>query len=967
MVGFETFFNKRVNTKFVVRNIAPGNKCLHLFMYPINNGDTRDLLDIPTVSEADLRHSLLKGELLVKFLAHELEVVESTIDLLQFDPEQLAFLQSIGITTGLEVVVPPPIDQTLQVAKSGAQYTSVKDAVDAITDASSVKPYVIQVYPGLYVESPFAAKPYVTIRGVGDLYGVILQTNDNNTHFITGDVAADISNLSIIGPTSVGCAAVNFESVGVIPFVLNKITIMAGYYGVWCHPSAGEGVLHCLQVSNYFIGSNIQEFMRVTDHGFMVGISCSAMSGPANSIMVGYRASGPDSTLSLDACTFLNAGNTDGLLIDDGTNVKTIGCAFTQGLNAIHVGSTGSGTILRAAGLVIRNDFTYDFLVDTPLCNIAFQGIANKDKLSIPNGTPFVASFVDRESAEPGKVVIGELWLGHTGADSFPLGSYSYSSAVTGLASGGTVIEGPGLVVNVGAGVGYINTGTSVTRVTWDPIVIPVTAELDRAWIIVDATGTVQESLFRPDPTLVISLCSYATNDHLVVGISKYINDITQIAPKLAIYDRDVMGPMCVSGGIVTKHAGVSLELDVTAATYYVYFTRQVTSGQSPLTFTYWRRSPISGWIKEDGYTSIDTNYYDNSGTLTLVPGGKYKRDCLYVTQDSSTEEYHVVYGQELFDGVPPGDSLINPTPPDFLNQAACRLAAIVTLSGAVDIEAVIDQRPFNGQFAAASTGVTRHGDLLDLGLDQHPQYQLRSEENQVSGYCGLNVSAQVAAAQLPLTAVPPTNVDATAAVVGASNEIARANHKHNISVAAPVTIGTANALGISTSLALADHVHAHGAQISPTDHALSTALASGFMSAAQFTRLSNTIISTMMWGNDGVSSTTATRFLAPGYLSSTAHTTAIQFRCPCAGTLKNFYVHHNSGAGNGNAIVYTIMINNIASTLTISMASTAADGSDLVHTVAVAQGDLIDIRVTKELSVGTSPTNVLATLALAQ
>ena len=101
-VGFNTFFPKQVNTVFVVRNVDPGRKRVRVFNYPIPYGMERDLMTIPEVSEADIRHSLLKGTLAVKFRAGELVVVESNIDLLQFDSTQKAFLQSIGVMDGLE-------------------------------------------------------------------------------------------------------------------------------------------------------------------------------------------------------------------------------------------------------------------------------------------------------------------------------------------------------------------------------------------------------------------------------------------------------------------------------------------------------------------------------------------------------------------------------------------------------------------------------------------------------------------------------------------------------------------------------------------------------------------------------------------------------------------------------------------------------------------------------------------------
>lgn len=101
-VGFETWVPKTCTTVFVVKNIAPENKRIKIFHYPINNGDERDLLTIPQVSEADIRHSLLKGELKTKFETGEAIVTRSNIDLIQFDDCQKEWLQSYGVTEGIE-------------------------------------------------------------------------------------------------------------------------------------------------------------------------------------------------------------------------------------------------------------------------------------------------------------------------------------------------------------------------------------------------------------------------------------------------------------------------------------------------------------------------------------------------------------------------------------------------------------------------------------------------------------------------------------------------------------------------------------------------------------------------------------------------------------------------------------------------------------------------------------------------
>lgn len=89
---------------FIVRNVTPDRgKTIRIFHYPILFNTTRDILQIPGVAEADIRASLLKGELRHKLLAKDIIVECSDIDLLQFNDDQKLFLQQSGIIKGLEV------------------------------------------------------------------------------------------------------------------------------------------------------------------------------------------------------------------------------------------------------------------------------------------------------------------------------------------------------------------------------------------------------------------------------------------------------------------------------------------------------------------------------------------------------------------------------------------------------------------------------------------------------------------------------------------------------------------------------------------------------------------------------------------------------------------------------------------------------------------------------------------------
>lgn len=93
--------------QFVVLNIADPPKVVRLFHYPINpngqDGDTRDILRIPGVGEADIRASLLKGEIQHKIRAQEIVILASDVDLLSFNNNQTAFLYSSGVATGVQI------------------------------------------------------------------------------------------------------------------------------------------------------------------------------------------------------------------------------------------------------------------------------------------------------------------------------------------------------------------------------------------------------------------------------------------------------------------------------------------------------------------------------------------------------------------------------------------------------------------------------------------------------------------------------------------------------------------------------------------------------------------------------------------------------------------------------------------------------------------------------------------------
>lgn len=120
------------------------------------------------------------------------------------------------------------------------------------------------------------------------------------------------------------------------------------------------------------------------------------------------------------------------------------------------------------------------------------------------------------------------------------------------------------------------------------------------------------------------------------------------------------------------------------------------------------------------------------------------------------------------------------------------------------------------------------------------------------------------------------------------------------------------------------------------------------------------------VFGAGTLTNTTQTRFLFPGFADSTAQTDTIQIYAPRAGTLQALRIRHNRLGGSPNPVVYTVRVNGVPSTLTASVASNAASGSDLVNSVVVAAGDLIDIQASKASTISGSLRDIVATVDFA-
>lgn len=123
---------------------------------------------------------------------------------------------------------------------------------------------------------------------------------------------------------------------------------------------------------------------------------------------------------------------------------------------------------------------------------------------------------------------------------------------------------------------------------------------------------------------------------------------------------------------------------------------------------------------------------------------------------------------------------------------------------------------------------------------------------------------------------------------------------------------------------------------------------------------------SVLTWGDDSVAASTATRYLAPGWDDGVAATAPRQILSPRSGIARSLQIIHQLPRGNGNLIVYTLRVNNVVTALSVSLASTAAIGGNVIANVPIAVGDILDIEVTKAINIGLTPLRIGASLEIA-
>jgi phage-related tail fiber protein len=694
----------------------------------------------------------------------------------------------------------------LQVKKDpGAnEFSSVAAAMDSITDNSLTKTYCIQVGAGVFIEPQIICKPFVFIRGHG-LGSTIIKALDPNNDFIIGCERGAIAYVTITNVTGIGKSAIYYAH------PTGNTTLAFLVDGV----KFGNNHTHAKCVSgNLFINNAIFGSVFQFTRGFVVqddGVHDARMN-VRNSTSSGMTAPYPDALFEINgtrsqiliAGTFARASSSTttssnigiGLHLLNGGKCRVLALSLTGFAKGIWCENVGAAPYMSCVGINLESN-QMDLVVDHPGTGGSFTGVSVRSKTFIDPAASVTILYSDLET--PGTVAVGPLYIGQSHATIADVSPLITKGTPLGLLDGGVLSKpSSGTILTINSGSGYIRSNGILTKLTWPTQTLDV-GIANCKYVYIDANGLVKTSLTTPEAYTTVVLGRYISNltDIMLAGPLGAIN-IEKYTPNIDRFNKIALGPVYVSGSIVTVNATVPLGLDVTSGYYFYSSEEWRPSAKQNISWLYGFNYPAAPGGRGLAVTSqMDNTYYDNGTQLVPITAGYYVKHSLFTFGDGTDVQFimgHANTQWPTLDG-----AIAAPLPPNFIPpDGAPIIACVICQQGNPNIVQILDQRPRVGFKGAATSGVTTHGDLTGLGNDDHPQYFLVNGTRALIGQLNMNGNAIVNA-----STINGLNISSLASRF-------LPNGADPIASASAVSIGpnTTNAIGIANSFARSDHTH---------------------------------------------------------------------------------------------------------------------------------------------------------------
>lgn len=293
-----------------------------------------------------------------------------------------------------------PFAQTVTVALSGGDFTSIKAAADSITDSSTTKRYQILVYPGTYSEAPITLPQYTSIQGLGNWENIIVNATTTTSPLLTAGHDSIVNNIRLTGASGAGGICLNVPDSS----YANGLEIRNCETGILV-----SGASASLISSNIVTDTGVfTDFIKVASGAYMWVSGLNVASNSAITRAVNVDGSG--TRLVVDG-SISGTSTTYGLYIDNGGHLDVKSIIVINAGTGLYAGTTGANLIHGNTGNIISNS-TYDLDINGT-SKIYFSGLlTEKEKVHIASTATNVLSFNDPSPTENSFNVLGELSVG---------------------------------------------------------------------------------------------------------------------------------------------------------------------------------------------------------------------------------------------------------------------------------------------------------------------------------------------------------------------------------------------------------------------------------------------------------------------------------------------------------------------------------------------------------------------------
>jgi len=723
-------------------------------------------------------------------------------------------------------------EHNFRVSPSGGDYTSIKDAIDAAITAGAAlgNPYQITVFPGVYTEAPMTMQQGITVTTVSRSDAVIVQASDSAEDLFTC-TGGNITGVTCGGVTDAAKALFRCSTASTLT-VLHGVSVRECSTGIAV--SNGAAVIGTdFSVDINTTGIEVGTAISVTGAGSYFAVVGGFFSVPSallpaysvNPIQTALRVADQAEVYLVGVTARIANKDTtpDTLLADGGSKTTVMASEISNCYRAARIGSAGTGTtVIVQGGAMFGNTIngqcdsaTGVFLVNAATDSFKWSAVAGAvlsgSVQSTDDDRTYLAGLLSYWFTT-GKVMTLEKWF----HDQTSTGvAWPYDTLVT---------DGGGLNVDIAAADGW------VTRHAPDHDSFNVEWEADTVALTASTTNYVG---YDSTTSLLAATTSYPGNEFVLLATVITDGSGIRFIHRTRALAHDVQARMqeyleitrkiLLKTGLSTVAGSTVVKFEVQSGEWYRSIDIIPYTGTgTDAAFSYFYGS--NGATEVTGQTSVDTVYYDASGTLTAMTASYYRSDTVVLTSDGRIS---VIYGTAEFATELLAIATSLGSVPTFMEATGITLARLIVQQGN-GITTIVDERPVGEVSGGSGQTIAVHANLAGLSADDHTQYLLASGTRPMAGDLnmgsnnigtvgtvdGVTVSAHAGrhapgAADALTTYTPVTTQVGATAAEGTAASLARSDHQHGITAGTPVAVGTANAAGSASSAARGDHVHA--------------------------------------------------------------------------------------------------------------------------------------------------------------